>query len=127
MKIAPYKHELTYFNWKAKLKENISGLSTINSQLLIQYISDMENGLNVSSTNKKGSRSYGRLNTLRHRLTYLFKSFETLYKVEDVIKISEEQLFSFFTKMRNGEIKTNKNKIYKSVSDYVKVFKAFWH
>ena len=127
MKIDPYKHEITYFNWKAKLKETISGLSKTNSQLIVQYILDMENGLNVSSTNKKGSRSFGRLNTLRHRITFLCSSFENLYNLEDMTKISEEQLFSFFTKMRNGEIKTNKGGSYKSVADYVKVFKAFWH
>ncbi len=127
MKIDPYKHEITYFNWKAKLKETISGLSKTNSQLIVQYILDMENGLNVSSTNKKGSRSFGRLNTLRHRITFLCSSFENLYNLEDVTNISEEQLFSFFTKMRNGEIKTNKGSLYKSVADYVKVFKAFWH
>ena len=57
MKIDHYKHEIQYFNWKAKAKESINGLSKINSQLIVQYILDMENGLNVSSTNKKGSRS----------------------------------------------------------------------
>ena len=36
-------------------------------------------------------------------------------------------LFDFFGKIRNGEIRTDKGKIYKSVGDYIKVFKAFWH
>jgi len=29
--------------------------------------------------------------------------------------------------MRSGEIKTRENKVYKSVQDYAKNFKAFWH
>ncbi|MBD3253215.1 hypothetical protein GF386_05765, partial [Candidatus Pacearchaeota archaeon] len=128
MKLDPYKHKERYLNWKAKaLGAGVEGLSTDNSKLLLDYVFDMEKGLNVSVTNKKGSRSYPRLNNLRQRLTFMMKSFQDRFGVDNVTKISEADLFSYFTGMRNGEIKTNKGKIYKSVADYIKVFKAFWH
>ena len=41
--------------------------------------------------------------------------------------LKEEQLLSFFANLRSGEIKNKFNKSYKSVRDFVKIFKAFWH
>jgi len=83
--------------------------------------------MNVSSASKKGSRSYARLNNLRQRLTSLCIKLENLYELTDMTEITEEQLFDFFGKIRKGEIRTDRGQIYKSVGDYIKVFKAFWH
>ena len=127
MKIDPYKHEERYHNWKANLNGFLPKISKTNSKIILNYVFDMENGLNVSSTNKKGARSYARLNNIRQRLTSFCIKLEKRYELNNITKITEEQLFDFFTKIRNGKIKTDKGKIYKSVGDYIKVFKAFWH
>jgi len=127
MKIDPYKHEQRYFNWKAKLNGFIPNISKTNSKTILAYISDMENGINISSISKKDSRSYSRLNNLRQRLSSFCIKLEKMYKLDDITKITEEQLFDFFGKIRNGKIKTEKGQSYKSVGDYIKVFKAFWH
>lgn len=127
MKYDPYKHETRYFNWKAKLNNTIPNISKINSNIIIKYIFDMEMGLNISNQNKKGARSFARLNNLRQRLIQICRMFESRFNLKNIAKITEEQLFEFFTGMRNGTIKTEKGHIYKSTPDYIKVFKAFWH
>ncbi len=127
MKIDPYKHEIRYNNWKAKLNNSLPNISKTNSKIILDYVFDMENGINISPTSKKGARSYARLNNIRQRLTSFCIKLEKLYKLNDLTKITEEQLFDFFGKIRNGEIKTNNGKVYQSAGDYIKVFKAFWH
>lgn len=123
MKIDPYKHKERYLNWKEKVKQGIPKISKTNSGLILRYLNDMENGINISSTNIKGSRSYIRLNTLREKVIFFSKKFN----LDKIIDIKEEELIKFFSEMRNGKIKRQDGQNYKSISDYVKVFKAFWH
>ncbi len=46
MKIDPYKHKEKYLNWKEKTKESIEGISEFNYNIIKQYLSDMEKGIN---------------------------------------------------------------------------------
>lgn len=126
MKIDPYKHKEAFLKWKDKTIDGIVGISKPNSDIILQYISDMENGLNVSSKSVKGPRSYIRLNNLRQRMIFLAKSIEQHCNI-NLPDISEEQVIKFFNAMRNGTIKRIDGKCYRSVVDFVKPFKAFWH
>ena len=129
MKIDLYKHEQKYLNWKQEAikKDYIeSDLSKQNSKVLIQYIFDMEIGANVSLKNKKGARSFARLNNSRQKLAQMFRMFQDR-KINDITKISEKQIQEYFNDMRNGIIKTQQGAKYKATADYVKIFKAFWH
>lgn len=55
MKIDPYQHEKRYNKWKAKVSiSGIPSISEVNSDLIIQYVYDMEHGLNTALGNKKG-------------------------------------------------------------------------
>ena len=58
MKIDPYNHKERYLKWKEKTKEGIPELSRYNSDILKNYINDMEKGLNISVENIKGPRSF---------------------------------------------------------------------
>ena len=129
MKIDPYKHEERYLNWKEKIKEEkgITKISKSNSDIIIRYIEDMEHGINIASLSVKGPRSYIRLNTLKEKMIFFAKKFKEIYDVDDIIKISEEQLLKFFSDMRKGIIKRKDGKAYESTAYFVKVFKAFWH
>jgi integrase len=126
MKIDPYNHKQKYFSWKEKVKNGIPGISKKNSDVILKYISDMENGLNVSTKSVKGARSYIRLNNLKQRMIFLAKQFER-YSNAALTELVEEHLFTFFNGMRNGSIKRIDGKEYQSVVDFVKPFKAFWH
>ncbi len=127
MKIDPHKHKEKYLRWKEKTKEGIPNITRGNSDIIKQFLNDMERGMNVAKGSKKGARSFIRLNTLRDRLIYLSKNFELRLSLDLLNKVNEEQLHTFFTEMRNGQIRRKDGEEYKSVADYVKTFKAFWH
>jgi len=127
MKFDPYQHKEKYLSWKKSLNGAIPGISEINSKIVLEYLFDMEHGLNVASVSKKGSRSYPRLNNLKQRFIFLVKQFEERYKLEDITQVTERILHDFFTGMKNGNIKRLDGKTYQSPADYVKIFKAFWH
>lgn len=127
MKIDPYKHKERYLAWKEKTKGGILEISKFNSKLILNYINDMEHGINISSTNVKGSRSYIRLNTLRDKLVFFAKKFKELYNLERITDIREENLLQFFSKMKGGAIQKRDGGTYKSTAYFVKTFKAFWH
>lgn len=126
MKIDPYKHKEKYLSWKERVQDGIPGVSGKNSDVILQYISDMENGLNISSKSVKGPRSYIRLNNLVQRMVFLAKRLEE-YSNTALTEMTEESITMFFNGMRNGSIKRVDGKIYQSVVDFVKPFKAFWH
>jgi len=124
MKRDPYKSKEKYLSWKEKVNQDVPELSRCNSKLVLRYLDDMEIGLNVAPGSKKGARSYIRLINVKQRLIFLIKHFQNIYFIDDITEISEYQLSIFFTKMRNGEFN---GRLYKSVVNYVKAFKSFWH
>ena len=67
MKIDPYNSKESWIKWKKDLNSKIQNLSKENSEIIINYLDDMGNGLNVASGSKKGARSYHGLNTLKIR------------------------------------------------------------
>jgi integrase len=121
------KHEKLYKNWKQKYSNGIKGISETNSKIILDYINDMEYGLNVGRSSKKGGRSYNRLYNLQQRMIFITKKLEKLYGIYDLTKVQERHLHEFFTGMRNGTIKRVDGKIYKDPANFVKIFKAFWH
>lgn len=128
MKVDPYKHEEKYKNWLERVREKgIEGISKTNSDLVINYVTDMEHGLNVSLKSVKGGRSYIRLNTIKDKMVFFSRKFESLYGLENITYVREDQLVLFFSKMHKGEIRRKDGKVYQSVNYFVKTFKAFWH
>ncbi len=128
MKIDPYKHKERYFSWKEKaMKDGIPGSSETNSKIILQYLSDMEHGINVSLKSVKGARGYPRLNTLREKMLFFTRRFKELYDLDNITEVSEEQLLLLFSKMRKGEIFKKGGQRYLSVNYFVKSFKSFWH
>ena len=109
MKIDPYKHKERFLEWKSKTQDGIPELSEPNSNIILQYISDMENGLNISSKSIKGPRSYIRLNNLKQRMTFLARLIEQNCNL-NLTELSEEQIIKFFNAMRNGTIKRQDGK-----------------
>jgi integrase len=127
MKLDPYNHKENYLKWKENIKDKIPNVSKENSEITLSYLNDMERGVNISAGSVKGSRSYIRLNNLKLRLIFFSRKFKKIYGLDNILKINEEQLISFFSDMRNGTIKKANGKNYIGTADYIKVFKAFWH
>jgi len=126
MKIDPYKNKEQYFKWKGKVKDGILEVSKDNSRILLQFLFDMENGLNVAKVSKKGPRSYTRLNNLRQRLIFLARIFENNLQ-KNLTEINQKEIVTFFNDMRNGIIKRQDGKQYQSIIDFINPFKSFWH
>lgn len=126
-KIDPYKQKETFLRWKDKRDSELMDITADNRTLFFEYMNDMESGINVASSHRKGSRSYVRLNTIRIRIVYIIRTLENKYNIQKITDLSEDQAHQFFNSMRRGEIKKRDGTIFKSVKDYVQDFKAFWH
>ena len=127
MKIDPYKHKQTYLNWKKSVKYKIPDISKVNSDVILKYLNDMEEGINISIDSIKGGRSYSRLNSLKNRMIFFSRKFKELFDLDDLTQATEEQVLSFFNSMKNGTLLREDRKKYLSVETYSKIFKAFWH
>jgi len=46
MKKDPYKHKKFYLAWKEKCSKRIPDISETNSRVILDYIYDMEHGIN---------------------------------------------------------------------------------
>lgn len=126
-KFDPYKHEERFLEWKKRASEGIHEVSKENSDIILRYLNDMEKGLNIASESVKGSRSFIRLNTLKDRLIFFSKKFKEVYQIDNITKIDEDQLITFFAEMKKGNLKKANGMNYSSVETYSKIFKAFWH
>jgi hypothetical protein len=126
-KIDPHKNKEKYLAWKEKNQSQIPEISKENSDLTLRFLRDMEAGLNICSSSKKGSRSYIRLNALKQRMIRFSKTFEKRFGLKKLTDITETQIFSYFGDMRNGILKKNDGKNYISPRNFVKDFKTFWH
>ena len=126
-KIDPHKNKEKYLAWKEKNQSQISEISKENSDLTLRFLRDMETGLNICSSSKKGSRSYIRLNALKQRMIRFSKTFEKRFGLKKLTDITETQIFSYFGDMRNGILKKHDGKNYISPRNFVKDFKTFWH
>lgn len=128
MKIDPYKHKERYFKWKEKVKgQDVPEISKENSDLLKNYLEDMEKGMNIASASVKGSRGFNRLNTLKDRFIFFARKFKEIYNLDNIAQIKEEQLIGFFADMRNGIIRREDGGNYISIDTPASIFKAFWH
>ncbi|MDP3026126.1 MAG: hypothetical protein Q8N63_00335 [Nanoarchaeota archaeon] len=102
-KIDPYKHKERYLRWKEKTQSAIPEISRENSELIKEYLRDMESGVNIARGTKKGSRSYIRLNTLRQKMAFLSKEFKSRFELDIITGINESQLFGFFQSIKNKQ------------------------
>lgn len=127
MKTDVYGHAERYKKWKEyAVKHGDDELTKKNSDILIQYILDMEIGANVSTKNKRGGRCPHRLNALRQKLSQIMRMLQQR-EVKDITRVTQKQVIQLFSDMGSGVIKTMGGGQYKATGDYVKVFKAFWH
>jgi integrase len=127
MKIDPYKHKEKYLEWRNRVKDGVPGISKENSDIILNYLNDMEKGLNIAMGSVRGPRGFPRLFTLKEKLVFFAKKFKEVYGLDNITDINEEQLLGFFSDMRNGIIKKSNGETYQSLETQGKIFKAFWH
>jgi len=71
VKIDPYNIKEKYAKWKTlALINDIPGVTTSNSQIIMQYLKDMEQGLNVATSNKKAEEvRLESIESIKYRVT----------------------------------------------------------
>ena len=79
MKIDPYKNKETWLAWKEKVKNGIPGISKENSNLIINYLRDMETGINISTDSKKGTEA-----------AFLEAAADVVIEYEDLVELGEQ-------------------------------------
>lgn len=124
--IDPLKRQQLYDNWRKKYKNRIKGISKINSDIILQFIKDMENGINVAKRSKKGKRAPSRLNSLSYHLKRISELSEKHHN-KDLPKLAREEVHELFDDMKSGKILTKTGKRYTSPDDYIKDFICFWN
>jgi hypothetical protein len=127
MKLDPYNHKERYFKWKEKVKEGIPEVSKANSNIILQYINDMERGINVGRAGGKGARSYNRLNCLKDKMLFFCRKFKEIYGIDNVTEVSEDKILALFSEMRSGLVKKDNGQDYKATDSFARVYRAFWH
>jgi len=128
MKQDPYNHKERYLNWRKNAEEKgVSDITKENSEIILQYLDDMENGINVAQGSIKGGRSYIRLNSLREKTRFFARKFKELYNLDKMTDVSEEQLCIFCSGLRKGTIRRRDGTQYQAPEYFAITFKAFWH
>lgn len=125
--IDPLKKQQLYDNWKTKTKNGISGITTANSTLILQFINEMELGINVSKLAKPGKRSPSRLNALGYHLRRIAEIVEQYYDKKCFVDLKREEVHKIFDDMKEGRILTKKGTPYLSPDDYIRDFICFWN
>ena len=100
-------------------------ISADASVYLTKHILDLEHGRNLSKGVSKGKRSYAYMNSQRQRLKKIFEMLEQCSN-KTLFEFTEEDVFTLFRKMRDGEILTYRGTKYTAVANYSKVFYTFW-
>ena len=116
-----YKNEKRWEDWKLNYYNKApNGITKESWKLLIEFLKDMELGLNTP-VGKKGRRTTGTLlNLSSHNkimLEHLHKPIKKLTK-KDIHKLEQDII--------TGEITRNDGKKYTAFGNYIKDFKVFW-
>lgn len=125
-KLDPHNSKIKYESLKQKLLTESCGLSSINSQLLLNFLEDLRQGVNTSSLSKRGSRSFIRIVACYYRLLTFFRFLEAK-AIKDITETTEKDLSKLITDIEQGKIKKMNGEAYKSAQDFLRDFKVFWH
>lgn len=117
MKKDVFNHKRGWENWKAQLtpKYIVEGLTKENSKLFIDYLLDLEKGVNIPKNAPKGPRDIKTLNRLRSKISAIFKLLQK-EGIKDISKATEKQVIDFFSEWHKNH-----------TVDYAKRFRAFWN
>ena len=121
----PYNYEERWTNWKKSVKNGIPELSKANSDIILECLTDLELGLNVSDNVPKGARASSRLQDLKSKLILFAKLFEQKFKIHDMTKLTEAHVLYLFRDFQTGKILTEKGNPYRCVDSLAKDFKTF--
>lgn len=121
MKRDAYKFNERWEAWKKTNFKSIKGIDKLSHKLLVEFLKDMELGMNTP-VGRNGKRSSGTLlNLSQHNLLFL-QNFN-----KPITKVTKLDLHNFEKKITEGKIKRKKGGNFTQFGNYIKDFKVFVH
>ena len=120
MKRDPYRSKERWETWKKNNKKLIQGIAPANSKLILDFLNDMEKGMNTPPR-CKGPRHPTTLLNLRDHLLFFANNLKNPF-----VKLTKIQIHNFDKKVRDGKIKKKNGKPFTAFGNYIKNFKTFW-
>jgi len=122
MKRDPYKNKERWDNWKeAHFDKSPKGIKKEDWKILIEFLKDMELGINVPKE-KKGKREPGTLLNLSSHNKFFLMHFK-----KHLIKLTKKDLHQLEKEVLEGKILKQNGKKFTSFGNYIKDFKVFWN
>jgi len=121
MKRDGYNFESKWIKWKEKNFKGINQIRKEDSKVLIEFLKDMELGMNVPKE-KKGKRSAGTLLNLAEHNILLSNLFKKPF-----LKLKKIEAHELENKIEKGVIKRKNGKNYIAFGNYIKDGKAFYN
>lgn len=113
-----------WLNRKKILEEGaIEGVSKENQKILLEFLNDRELGLYVQKEAVKGARTPNRLLKLLTQLCTMCRLLDNTYLLE----VTPKQINKLIDDLNKGIITKSDGQTYKSVREFIKDFKTFWH
>ena len=121
MKRDPYNNERRWESWKENhYNKPPKGIRRDDWKLLIQFLKDMELGLNTP-IGRKGKRDIGTLLNLSSHNKLFLENFK-----KPLVKLNKKDLHNFEKDIDNGKILKRNGEKYTAFGNYIKDFKVFW-
>lgn len=121
LKRDPYNNQRRWNSWKRDYKTPPEKINKTNWKIFIQFLEDMELGINTPKE-KKGKRDVGTLLNLSSHNQFFLKNLNKPLK-----DITKQDLHNLEKKVLEGKIlKRNKQK-FTAFGNYIKDFKVFWN
>ncbi len=121
MKRDPYHNKRRWEKIKDNFKEVPERIREEDWKILIDFLKDMELGLNTPK-DKKGKRTEGTLlNLMSHNKLFL-ENFK-----KSLLKLTKKDLHNLEKEIQEGKIKKRDGKNFTAFGNYIKDFKVFWN
>lgn len=115
-----YNNREHWQKWKEANSKRIENLSPSNSKLLLEFLNDMENGINTPPR-AKGKREPTTLLNLKDHVSFFMKHIDKPF-----LKLTKEEIHEFENKVSEGKIKKRNGKKFSAFGNYIKDLKSFW-
>jgi len=121
-KLDPYKNQKRWDFFKDNhFKKTPENVKTSDWKLLIEFLKDMELGLNVPKE-KKGKRDSGTLLNLSSHNKFFLQNFK-----KPLIKLTKQDLHLLENEIQQGKILKRNGQKFSAFGNYIKDFKVFWN
>ena len=112
-----YHNKERWETWKQQ-KDKFEGLTPYNEKLLLEFLFDMEKGVNTPK--RKGIRTATTLINQRDHISFFLKHFK-----KPITQVTKDEIHSFVKSVEDGKIKKKNGAKFTAFGNYIKDLKTF--